>query len=190
MKKITPASQKRFRVGSTPKGSKKGSKFRETKVPNVHGHKRAYKPFIKKHHLEVSADKRSLGLGQLPGGDMIMGAQARQRVIQKGLSTDPIMMPGGYEVIDGKYEQVNTQIERSQKFHGGMLGSGGFYSSINHPDPIGSKRNNTKRKLKRHKDAVKAEEIEAEYVHDQLKKGTIPNYNRIYDPYDIHGNKL
>ena len=72
-----------------------------------------------------------------------------------------------------------------------MLGSGGFYSSINHPDPIGSKRSSKVNiKMKRHKDAVKADEIEAEYIHDQLKKGTIPNYNRIYDPYDIHGNKL
>lgn len=116
---------------------KQNKKFKETKITKGSGYSRAYKPFITKHHKESNADGRAMGVQSLPA---TAGAQARQRINQKGLSTDPVIMPWGGDVSDAKVEQIITQIERSQKFHGGMTGSGGFFSIASGPKPKGSKK--------------------------------------------------
>ena len=101
-------------------------------------HRRQYKPFIERHFKETNVEGRPHGMAGLPA---TAGAQVRQQIKQKGISTEPEYVIHNYhektfpynafaqdtkikkvDVSEAKTEQMITQIKRSQKFHGAMTG--------------------------------------------------------------------
>ena len=101
-------------------------------------HRRQYKPFIERHFKETNVEGRPHGMAGLPA---TAGAQVRQQIKQKRISTEPEYVIQNFhkkkfpynafdqktkikkvDVSEAKTEQMITQIKRSQKFHGAMTG--------------------------------------------------------------------